>query len=323
MREEAIKENRHTKAIGGFLALELPFSVSNHFPPMLSCGRNGLAWILKHIKCDKIYIPFYICSVVPELLFEIGVNVAFYHVNESLEPEELPVLQENEYFLYVNYFGIKNHYCMRLIDLLGDKLILDLTQGFFFDIPVQIKSFSSVQKFFGVTDGCIVTGVETEKISALPRYNGAENAKYLLLRLDGRLPEGYSEFVNHGVSFQEMLQISKLSQHILQCINLQDVAKRRIENFSVLHAVLGSINLLPDLQKSVALCYPCLLRNGLEIKKKLCENKIFIPTYWPHLGEKLSEIEKKFVDNLVCLPIDQRYNAEDMRYILSKLEDLM
>ena len=316
-------EQTHSRAIGGFLDLELPLTVNNKFSPMLSCGRSGLAWILNSIRCEKIYIPYYTCPVVPELLNKNGINISYYHINEDMMPEKLPRLNNNEYFIYVNYFGVKDAACKKLSKIFGKQLILDLTQAFFFSSKKQEKSFSSVRKFFGVPDGCIVTGVDTEKIIFLARYNGADNSKHLLLRQDGKLSEGYNEFVKHGSSFQNMLQISELSQNILQHIDLHSVAKRRFENFSILHDALSSVNQLSGLHATAALCYPCLLKNGSEIKRKLCEKKIFIPTYWPHLGEELSDIEKNFVDNLVCLPIDQRYNEEDMKYILNNLMELI
>lgn len=317
-------KNIQTKAIGGFLELELPLSINNKLSSMLSCGRSGLAWILKHIHCDKLYIPYYICPVVPELLTEKGIKFEYYHVNEFLMPEKIPSLLENEYFLYVNYFGIKDSACDRLSEQLGSKLILDLTQAFFYDVPSQIKSFTSARKFFGVPDGCTISGVTVAGISDLPRYNGAGNAGHLLLRQDGKLPEGYTEFVKHESTLGDMLQISELSENILQRIDCSSVENRRIENFSVLHDALGKINQLKDLTPCASLCYPLLLENGHEIKKELCENKIFVPTYWPNLDirEKLIATEKNFVDNLICLPMDQRYSSIDMEYIKNKLSKL-
>lgn len=312
-------------AIGGFLELEIPVAANNNFPPMLSCGRNGLQWIIDHIKCNKIYMPYYICPVVPDTLGKAGIRIEFYHINEDLQPEQLPSLQDNEYFLYVNYFGIRDNVCMDLIDKLGDKLILDLTQAFFFTVPEDIKSFSSARKFFGVPDGACVTGVDTKNIVDLPYYNGTENSKHLLLRQDGKLADGYAEFVKHSASFSGIRQISNLSLNILRCVDLQNAASKRIENFSILHDYLDKINILADITPCAALCYPCLMKNGISIKKQLCENKIFVPTYWPKLdqGNELSVWEKDLIDNLVCFPIDQRYNAITMQYILQKMKEFI
>ena len=317
------KKDENPNAIGGFLDLEMPITVKNNLPPMLSCGRNGLQWIIEHIQCDRVYLPYYICPVVPDVLNKAGVQVEFYHINEQLMPEELPCLKDNEYFLYVNYFGVCDAACKKFIELFGNKLILDLTQAFFFDVPVQIKSFSSARKFIGVPDGCCITGVDTQYISELPRYNGAANAAHLLLRQDGDLPAGYAAFTHHGSTFSEMRQISLLSQNILKHIDFKAVNDRRQNNFSILHKFLGNINQLKNLCSCAALCYPLLLPNGLAIKKQLCENKIFVPTYWPNISNVLTDAENYFIDNLICLPIDQRYDTTHMQFVLKKICSLL
>lgn len=289
---------------------------------MLAAGRCGLRWILQHIDCRKIYLPYYVCRVVPDTMRQIGVDIDFYNVNIDLTPKEIPDLKRGEYFLYVNYFGVRNDFSHALCDQLKDSLILDLTQAFFFSDQTSAKTFSSARKFFGVTDGCAVFGIETDQITALPRYDGSVNADYLLLRQDGKLADGYAKFQKHGASFNELKRVSRLTERIMQRIDFHAVAKRREENFSILHHVLGEQNMLKAIAPCPALCYPFLCENGCRLKKMLCEKKIFIPTYWPELlkNDQLTPDERLLVNDLVCLPIDQRYDADDMKYILGYIQ---
>lgn len=63
--------------------------------------------------------------------------------------------------------------------------------------------------------------------------------------------------------------------------------------------------------------YPLLIEDGDWIKQELIRRKIYVPTLWKealHFSE-LNEFAKCLVENLVLLPIDQRYNGKDMQYI--------
>ena len=54
------------------------------------------------------------------------------------------------------------------------------------------------------------------------------------------------------------------------------------------------------------------------LRKKLISHKIFTPIYWPNVLDwsKKDSLEYKITKEIVCLPIDQRYNKEDMKKIL-------
>ena len=53
--------------------------------------------------------------------------------------------------------------------------------------------------------------------------------------------------------------------------------------------------------------------------EKLINNKIYVATYWPNVLEQCNQgdIEFKFANNLLPLPIDQRYSIDDMNKIIS------
>ena len=47
-------------------------------------------------------------------------------------------------------------------------------------------------------------------------------------------------------------------------------------------------------------------------------NKIFVATYWPNVFEhcKSDDLEYQLSENLVNLPLDQRYTIDNMKYII-------
>lgn len=58
------------------------------------------------------------------------------------------------------------------------------------------------------------------------------------------------------------------------------------------------------------------------IKNSLKKYRIFLPTLWLNLlFVKNSSKEKNFAENLLLLPIDQRYNEEDMQRLAELVQN--
>jgi dTDP-4-amino-4,6-dideoxygalactose transaminase len=110
---------------------------------------------------------------------------------------------------------------------------------------------------------------------------------------------------------------------------LREVKRKRLNNFNTLHSNLKFVNewsVFNKNQSEVPLCYPFLVKNGGDLKKHLIHKNIYIPTYWHEIEKHMNsscEVEKYFINNLVCLPIDQRYNKDDMLYILKIVKDFI
>lgn len=68
--------------------------------------------------------------------------------------------------------------------------------------------------------------------------------------------------------------------------------------------------------------YPLYMENGSEIRKKLQRKKIFIPTLWPAVFNRCLEDELEFdmANNILPIPVDQRYGIEDMQYIIDAIK---
>jgi hypothetical protein len=71
--------------------------------------------------------------------------------------------------------------------------------------------------------------------------------------------------------------------------------------------------------------YYLLLENGKNIKKKLIKNRIYVPTLWPNVLDDVSEnsFEYFITDNMIFLPIDQRYEENDKKYMLDVLKEAL
>ena len=314
------------RAIGGYPELELRKGNHYHTEALrLNTARNCLEYILLARGYRKVFIPYYTCDAVHEP-FEKSVyecKMEYYSINSSLEPIELPVLQEDEAFLYTNYFGLKQACVETLAKIYGNKLIVDNSQAFY-DLPIDgVDTFYSARKFFGVPDGaylytdCLLKnyyGEELEKDESYSRMNA------LIKRIDKSVEEGYKDFqeIEGSLICQPIKRMSRLTEVILCSIDYEGIKHIRRENYKNLYYRLFQKNKLwlRLNENAVPLCYPFLSKSP-ELRKKLIENRIYVPTYWPNVLEQCDEstMEHQYASLLLPLPIDQRYGKEDMRII--------
>ena len=115
--------------------------------------------------------------------------------------------------------------------------------------------------------------------------------------------------------------MSKLTRNLLHGINYEFVKRTREENYRLLHNELGELNELEPGSNTGTFMYPLLLQNGAKIRKRLQSEKIYIPTLWPSVFDWCGEDDTEYymAENILPLPIDQRYHQEDMRYLVKEI----
>lgn len=315
-----------THPIGGYLPWEMTQAElpdPNAYP--VNLGRTGLELILERRRYRRVWLPAYICTVVFETLKKRKLDYATYSIDRDFEPVIDCALDDDEALLYVNYFGLMDGKLAATASRFRN-VILDLTQAFFCVPPDGIDAFSSARKFIGVPDGGFLFSQFAPEID-LPRQLCHDYCKHLLMRAEGLTEEGYPFFCENDAAMKswDCRRMSLISEKIVSSAPLSEIAEKRRDNFRFLHDRFGAVNELKwELNNCVPLCYPLLIRDGAHWKKKLCEAKIFVPTYWPHLESLLVEnsFEWRLIRDLVCLPIDQNCNLDDMRRVADFMGDV-
>lgn len=308
------------EAIGGYFSLELPLREEYHKNAIrLNTGRNCLEYILRARGYKKVYVPYYTCEAVMEPIDRLGIPYEFYHIDIHFEIRNRFTLKADEALLYTNYFGLKQRYVEQLAEKTGNRLIVDNTQAFYAK-PIQgIDTFYTCRKFFGVADGAYLY---TDKLldEDSEQDESYDRMAHLLKRIDLSAEEGFADFrkVDDGLDNQPIRKMSKLTQRIMQSIDYETAAKKRRENYLMLHNVLGEENNLQPIldEEAVPMVYPFLAPiKGL--RERLIENKIFVARYWPNVLEwsTINDIDYLLAAQMQPLPIDQRYNAENMNRI--------
>ena len=319
------------KAIGGYFSLELNEGWELHRDALrLNTGCYALEYILKARKYSKVYIPYYICDSVLLPFERVGISYEFYHINEKLEPVAELHPKEGEAVLYVNYFGLKNRYASTFCYVYHNT-ILDQTQAFYSeqgnkyeDKTIQSDTFYSCRKFFGVADGAYLY-TDCFLDEKLPQDESFGRMDFLTKRIDRSAQEGFADFHanDEALCSVGMCRMSRLTEAIMRSIDYTAKANRRIHNFYVLDKSLRPTNRFKwDIDYgTVPMVYPYYVEDGANLRQYLIDHQVFCARYWPNVLEwcQPGDLEYQLAANLVCLPIDQRYDEEDMIYILSIL----
>lgn len=309
-------------SIGGYFALEQspPKRVLHDDAIFLNSARACFEYILRAQNIRHIYIPKYTCDVLLEPLVKLSIPYTFYSVNISLELENIIQLDEGDFIIYTNYFGIKDKYCDHLSTVYGSQLILDCSQAYYYPPPKTSHTFYSPRKFFGVPDG----GLLYTKLKLKDKFEvdtSFNRFSHLIKNIDLGPEAGYKDFKNNEASLimQPIKQMSKLTRLLLGNIDYNYAKNKRLDNYSYLHKKLSQTNLLEQqlLEVKAPMVYPYLPKNEIS-KHNLLSNKIYVATYWPNViswcGGK--EIENMLARRLIPLPIDQRYGLKEMKRLI-------
>lgn len=313
-------------AIGGYFSLELPSCEEYHKDALrLNTGRNCLEYILRARGYKKVYVPYYTCEAVMEPIIKQGIQYEFYHIDVRFEIRDRFTLNEGEALLYTNYFGLKQCYVEQLAAKVCTGLIVDNTQAFYAKPIQNIDTFYTCRKFFGVADGAyLYTDVQLNE--AFEQDESYNRMSHLLKRIDLSAEQGFADFrrADDGLDNQPIRRMSKLSHRMMQSIDYEAAAAQRRVNFKLMHTALGKNNTLHLTldDNAVPMVYPYYTPvEGL--RERLIENKIYVARYWPNVLDwcQSNDWEYQLAENLVCLPIDQRYSEMDMQKILDTISN--
>ena len=306
-----------SREIGGYFELEVHRGREYYSNAVtLNSARSCLRYLIRAYGIQKLNVPAYTCPVVWEAAEAEGCKLVYYPIDEHFIPavEFAP----DDYILYTDYCGI----CSENVQLIAIKyknLIVDDSQNFYSG-KRGLASFNSVRKFFGVPDGAYLF---TDRFlpEKLENDVSAERCAHLLLRADLGASAGYSTFKKNDDSLREepIKNMSRLTHRLLGGMDYIESAGKRRENFMALHRELQGLNEFKiPVTDAVPMVYPLVVRDD-GLRQQLIDRKIFVATYWN--GQEDEHWGLHFQKYLLPLPVDQRYDAEDMKYIVSTVKD--
>ncbi len=313
------------REIGGYFELEN--LISNPYYNnliALNTARHALIYVLRAKKIKKIYIPYFLCDSVQLILDREGFDYEQYYISETLQPLFDKILNADEYLYVVNYFGLFSDDEILSLKEKHQNIIVDSAQAFF-QRPIEgIDTIYSCRKFFGVPDGAYLS-TDVYLDETLELDVSKHRLRHILGRYEGDAQTYYTDFKDNSFSFKKepLKAMSRLTRNILGAINYDEVIKIRNRNFDFLNTALESYNMMPVSKPKGAFGYPFYVKNGVSFRNKMALKKIYIPTLWPEILVNCPEnsIEFDLAANILLLPCDQRYDLDDMAYMVQCIKE--
>lgn len=320
----------------------------------LSTCRSAIDTVLKSVLTARkvALLPGFTCHAVVKPFVNNGYWVIPYSIKDNLEIDIEDLKQRVKQYqpsviLFHDYFGFDSNKTLRgsgLIEKLqSDGIILmnDQTQSMFSSYPKINGNYflGSIRKWMGIPDGAFLFGMgendelepdselEEAKVSAMvfkheflfketgTKYKVLSNYKKAEAILDSR---------------ETAFGISNISRRLFSHYDIELLKKKRIDNGSLLLSGLENnahidcpFTLVED--GVVPFHVPILVKqHRKELQKYLAQNNVFATVIWgcpEEFVHQISESTKRIYDEILCIPCDQRYSMEDMKYICKLIDE--
>ena len=299
----------------------------------------------------RVWLPMFICNIVPEIFRAEGVDSGFYEVRPNLLPDiddlEEKVHRGRDVVLVVNYYGFPQPGFVydRLLDLAGG-LIVDGVQSF---LPLRIKNeenrlwiIQGFRKQLPVPDGVVLSGPVSAVAADRMRTSPGQRAN-ILWRLSGlilrtiidRFPNRYLEEMERDCFSRELrtrqfpgpAPMSRLSRIMMKRIDFEYIISRRQANYRMLEdglrkrssVALVDMALGPGTSPYV---FPLLVPMREAMMKRLRDAGISSAVLWDRpkaLAGMKSAMAKPLWSGILTLPIGHSYDRGDMERIIEAI----
>lgn len=317
----------------------------------LRTGREALLYASCNCKPGKeavILCPAYSCWSMTAPFEYSGWTIVFYRLNNDLTIDEdyLEMLLRGcrpDAILTMNFYGsASTQTAVAKVKAHNERIIVieDFSHCTFSLDEIyneQVDFYvTSIRKSIGVCDGALVLS----KRPTNRNYIQQEAPAFGELRLEAQMQKGrYSvtkSIADKDVFLSELRRgetmidtldgihpISVISLKMMETINGEEIAFARRENMKHLWNLLdGKVKMIPGLERSflgAPFSLPILVDNRDSVQKQLAQHGVYAPVLWP-IGEEARLVcnNSAYVsDHMLSIPIDQRYNYDDMEDIAS------
>lgn len=318
------------------------------FVAFFDSGRSALKHLVSLMgEHDRILLPEYICASVINC-FPIN-NMDFYSLNDdfTVNTESIKgrITSSTRYIYIMHYFGVLQPlFTLRQIREMADAhgciIIEDTTHGFFSrSSSIGDYQICSIRKWLPIPNGGILYAKD-DLLNAFHQidYNKStsnDRAYGMIMKslfLEGILDcnEQYRRIFSETETQLEQQNninlISDFSRYIITCIDTDSVRLRRRANYELLQSELEKVGLQPAIaldDDECPLVFPIRVSKRDALRQYLMARKIYCAVHWPRDG--VMEDQRTFAvdcsDQLLSLPIDQRYGEEEMDYLAEVVKE--
>lgn len=323
----------------------------------LRSGREALllaAIIASTEKNKTILFPAYSCWSMRAPFEKVGWKVVYYRLKEDLtvDTDFLIQLLESEKpqaVLTMNFYGsastdeavfiVKKH--DESIKIIEDFSHCTFSFKLIHNPKVDIY-VSSIRKSIGVCDGSVILSKERlptqciqegQKDFADKRYVAqTEKSRYIYSKNQERKGEFLDTIREcEGIinEFSSVCSISDRARTQLAQVNGAEIAYARKENMRHMWMLLnGKVKMVSGLERCLEgapFSLPILVDNRDEVQIVLAERGVYTQLLWPICEEaqQVCGVSKMMNDQMLSIPIDQRYSWDDIEDIAGIICDVI
>ena len=318
----------------------------------LSTCRSGIALILSELQVGRkvALLPAFTCESVLEPFLLHGFEVHPFSVSSNLSIDWSNLLREVNMYkpsvvLIHPYFGFEMYYdaenIIRRLRNMGIFVIEDLTQSMFssFNLLPADYFVGSIRKWMPMPDGAFVSGI----YKSLPEDTILSEVKITAMLhkgywihsdlQDNKEKEWFRTELREAENLLNARQckayaISQTSLRIYYSTDIEKMKSVRRENYAYLMEHLDTFADLEILFKELP-DNVCPFHMSVLVRKKrdmlqqfLAQHHIYATVIWAcpkEFENKINDEARYIYDHILCFHIDQRYNTEDMEYIVEVL----
>lgn len=316
------------------------------------CREAIYAVAKKYNHTEKtVLIPAYTCQTVIDPFIQQGWKCYFYNINTNLRIDLEDLLLKCDSFnpsmLVVHpYYGMELNKAelevLKTIKQKGIVLLEDITQCINTKTRPDVFDYftGSYRKWFKVPDGGFLESNFLDLISIPEEENASFVSKQIdAMYLRGKYFETEDELIK-SISIRlnkeavseigKLIHCHKMSDFSMSVMDTEDENKsieQRFRNYQYLYDNLCQseqikfvCNDIDDVTTS-PLYFPIYALDRSLLQNKLASQHIYAPVLWPVYNEDvlINENIKKIYSTILMIPIDQRYDEEDMYKIVSLL----
>lgn len=336
----SIKENGIERKI-------LTDDVNNKY---LISGRQAIEYCLDHIDSNKkVLLPSFLCHSMIEPFLRKNYELFFYNIDKNLNVKisdinNLSNQYEIETVFIVPYFGFDTIIYDEKLNI--KNKIIDITQSLYSNLDLNNYDYciASLRKWGTCIDGGFARNLKNifnidinyqpyEKLTQSENISAQQKYMYLNENIGEKedFLKNYSRFSKYLQESKNYTTMSDLSKKIYESLDIDYIRSRRIENYNYLLDKIRKydfINIIfnKKIASEVPLYFPIYVENCRdEFQKFMIEKKIYLPIIWPKAqildSYNINKESEYIYENIICIPIDQRYNKEDMDMIINAIDE--
>jgi len=310
------------KLFGG----EIELAHENVYSYITDSGRSSLRLILQSSLRDKKFlVPNYLCEIVLKVFNEFSIDYSFYTVNDDLSIDYKAIKRKKFDVLYlINYFGRRHD----LLDCLDEDITVVEDNVFLPDAETSFKtkkwvSFNSFRKISGIADGSLVNSTinlpDNLIAGVAARFSTlkylAKHIKYEFLHENRHSEKHYLDLFQdaekildkesgiHIISTPSLFNLFRFYK------NIENEKRIRRSNYEILDRYLKKWGV--SLKTDYHSFYLLKVEKRDVLREYLFSKKIYLPVHWP----SIRGIENRLYDCALSIPVDPRYNKEDMKFV--------